>query len=139
MIRSLISEIKEFKSHRFWLPCSWSLKSCLRFRFPLSWRVFWTRCSTKKHEQYFVLRWLMLVCAFCSLLCGMQSARYGAYNRLVLLKPSSGHFQKVQTFSFENIDQFSSGWVSHSDDDGRNQCKMPIKWSFGSVYGHRSI
>ena len=30
-------------------------------------------------------------------------------HRLVLLKPSSGHFQKVQTFSFENIDQFSSG------------------------------
>jgi len=53
---------------------------------------------------------LMLVCAFLSLFCGMQSARYGAYASAGFAKNlRRAIFKKVQTFSFENIDQFSSG------------------------------
>ena len=110
MIRSLISEIKEFKNHRFWLPCSWSLKSCLRFRFPLSWRVFLDQGVQQRNMNNILFYGgLMLVCAFCSLFVGCSLPVMAPMHRLVLLKPSSGHFQKVQTFSFENIDQFSSG------------------------------
>ncbi len=41
---------------RFWLPCSWSLKSCLRFRFfeVMAW-VFWTKVFNKETwNQLFV-------------------------------------------------------------------------------------
>ena len=53
---------------------------------------------------------LMLVCAFLSLFCGMQSARYGAYASAGFAKNlRRAIFKKVQTFSFENIDKFSAG------------------------------
>ena len=52
----------------------------------------------------------MLVCAFLSLFCGIQSARYGAYASAGFAKNlRRAIFKKVQTFSFETIDQFSSG------------------------------
>lgn len=53
---------------------------------------------------------LMLVCAFLSLFCGMQSARYGAFASAGFAKNlRKALFAKVQSFSFENIDRFSSG------------------------------
>ncbi len=38
----------------------------------------------------------------------MQSARYAAFAS-GFARGTPGHFQKVQTFSFENIDKFSAG------------------------------
>ncbi|WP_454927734.1 ABC transporter ATP-binding protein, partial [Abiotrophia defectiva] len=53
---------------------------------------------------------LMLVCAFLSLFCGMQSARYGAFASAGFAKNlRKALFAKVQSFSFVNIDRFSSG------------------------------
>ena len=53
---------------------------------------------------------LMLVCAFLSLFCGMQSARYAAFASAGFAKNlRQAIFKKVQTFSFENIDKFSAG------------------------------
>ena len=53
---------------------------------------------------------LMLVFAFLSLFCGMQSARYGAFASAGFAKNlRKAIFKKIQTFSFENIDSFSSG------------------------------
>ena len=53
---------------------------------------------------------LMLVCAFLSLFCGMQSARYAAFASAGFAKNlRQAIFKKVQSFSFENIDKFSAG------------------------------
>jgi len=53
---------------------------------------------------------LMLVFAFLSLFCGIQSARYGAFASAGFAKNlRKAIFKKIQTFSFENIDSFSSG------------------------------
>ena len=46
----------------------------------------------------------------CRIFCGMQSARYAAFASAGFAKNlRQAIFKKVQTFSFENIDQFSSG------------------------------
>lgn len=53
---------------------------------------------------------LMLLSAFASLFCGVQSARYGAMASAGFAKNLRlAIFKKVQDFSFENIDRFSSG------------------------------
>lgn len=53
---------------------------------------------------------LMLVSAFISLAFGQASARYAAYASAGFAKNvRTALFKKVQSFSFANIDQFSSG------------------------------
>ena len=110
MIRSLISEIKEFKKPSILA----SLFMVFEVMFEIS--IPFVMASLLDHgvqqrnmNNILFYGGLMLVCAFLSSFVGCSLPVMAPMHRLVLPKPSSGYFQKVQTFSFENIDQFSSG------------------------------
>lgn len=111
MIRSLISEIKEFKKPSILASLFMVFEVMFEISIPFVMASLLDQGVLQRNMQNILFYGgLMLVCAFCSLFCGMQSARYGAYASAGFAKNlRSAIFKKVQTFSFENIDQFSSG------------------------------
>ncbi|MFR2063223.1 MAG: ABC transporter ATP-binding protein [Streptococcus sp.] len=77
---------------------------------PLSWPILDKGVQQSNMSNIWLYGGLMLVCAFLSLFCGMQSARYAAFASAGFAKNlRQAIFKKVQTFSFENIDKFSAG------------------------------
>ena len=111
MIRSLISEIKEFRSPSILASLFMVFEVMFEISIPFVMASLLDQgVQQKKHEQYFVLRWAHAGLCLSLPLCGMQSARYGAYASAGFAKTFVGPFSKrFKTFSFENIDQFSSG------------------------------
>lgn len=111
MIRSLISEIKEFKKPSILASLFMVFEVMFEISIPFVMASLLDQGVLQRNMQNILFYGgLMLVCAFCSLFCGMQSARYGAYASAGFAKNlRHAIFKKVQTFSFENIDQFSSG------------------------------
>ena len=102
MIRSLISEIKEFKKPSFLASLFMVLEVMFEISIPFVMASLWTKVFKQRNMNNILFYGgLMLVCAFLSLFCGMQSARYGAYASAGLPKPRRAIFKKVQTFSFE--------------------------------------
>ena len=97
MFQTLIAQIKEYKKPSILA----SLFMTLEVMFEISIPFVMANLLDKG---------LMLVCAFLSLFCGMQSARYAAFASAGFAKNlRQAIFKKVQTFSFENIDKFSAG------------------------------
>ena len=135
MIRSLISEIKEFKKPSILASLFMVFEVMFEISIPFVMASLLDQGVQQRNMNNILFYGgLMLVCAFCSLFCGMQSARYGAYASAGFAKNlRRAIFKKVQTFSFENIDQFSSGGLV------TRMMTDVTKWSFGSVFGHRSI
>lgn len=111
MIRSLISEIKEFKKPSILASLFMVFEVMFEISIPFVMASLLDQGVLQRNMNNILFYGgLMLVCAFCSLFCGMQSARYGAYASAGFAKNlRHAIFKKVQTFSFENIDQFSSG------------------------------
>ena len=111
MIRSLISEIKEFKKPSILASLFMVFEVMFEISIPFVMASLLDQGVQQRNMNNILFYGgLMLVCAFLSLFCGMQSARYGAYASAGFAKTFVGPFsKKVQTFSFENIDQFSSG------------------------------
>ena len=111
MIRSLISEIKEFKKPSILASLFMVFEVMFEISIPFVMASLLDQGVQQRNMNNILFYGgLMLVCAFCSLFCGMQSARYGAYASAGFAKNLRlAIFKKVQTFSFENIDQFSSG------------------------------
>ena len=111
MIRSLISEIKEFKKSSILASLFMVFEVMFEISIPFVMASLLDQGVQQRNMNNILFYGgLMLVCAFLSLFCGMQSARYGAYASAGFAKNLRlAIFKKVQTFSFENIDQFSSG------------------------------
>ena len=111
MIRSLISEIKEFKKPSILASLFMVFEVMFEISIPFVMASLLDQGVQQRNMNNILFYGgLMLVCAFLSLFCGMQSARYGAYASAGFAKNlRQAIFKKVQTFSFENIDQFSSG------------------------------
>ena len=111
MIRSLISEIKEFKKPSILASLFMVFEVMFEISIPFVMASLLDQGVQQRNMNNILFYGgLMLVCAFLSLFCGMQSARYGAYASAGFSKNlRRAIFKKVQTFSFENIDQFSSG------------------------------
>ena len=111
MIRSLISEIKEFKKPSILASLFMVFEVMFEISIPFVMASLLDQGVQQRNMNNILFYGgLMLVCAFLSLFCGMQSARYGAYASAGFAKNLRRTiFKKVQTFSFENIDQFSSG------------------------------
>ena len=111
MIRSLISEIKEFKKPSILASLFMVFEVMFEISIPFVMASLLDQGVQQRNMNNILFYGgLMLVCAFLSLFCGMQSARYGAYASAGFAKNlRHAIFKKVQTFSFENIDQFSSG------------------------------
>ena len=111
MFQTLIPQIKEYKKPSILA----SLFMTLEVMFEISIPFVMANLLDKGVQQSNMSNiWfyggLMLVCAFLSLFCGMQSARYAAFASAGFAKNlRQAIFKKVQTFSFENIDKFSAG------------------------------
>ena len=111
MFQTLIAQIKEYKKPSILA----SLFITLEVMFEISIPFVMANLLDKGVQQSNMSNiWfyggLMLVCAFLSLFCGMQSARYAAFASAGFAKNlRQAIFKKVQSFSFENIDKFSAG------------------------------
>ena len=111
MFQTLIAQIKEYKKPSLLA----SLFMTLEVMFEISIPFVMANLLDKGVQQSNMSNiWfyggLMLVCAFLSLFCGMQSARYAAFASAGFAKNlRQAIFKKVQAFSFENIDKFSAG------------------------------
>ena len=111
MLQSLIAEIKEYKKPSVLASLYMVFEVMFEISIPFIMATLLDK-GVQKGDMTTVLAYglLMLVFAFLSLFCGMQSARYGAFASAGFAKNlRKAIFKKIQTFSFENIDSFSSG------------------------------
>lgn len=111
MLQSLIAEIKEYKKPSILASLYMVFEVMFEISIPFIMATLLDK-GVQKGDMTTVLTYglLMLVFAFLSLFCGMQSARYGAFASAGFAKNlRKAIFKKIQTFSFENIDRFSSG------------------------------
>lgn len=111
MLQSLIAEIKEYKKPSVLASLYMMFEVMFEISIPFIMATLLDK-GVQKGDMTTVLTYglLMLVFAFLSLFCGMQSARYGAFASAGFAKNlRKAIFKKIQTFSFENIDSFSSG------------------------------
>lgn len=111
MLQSLIAEIKEYKKPSVLASLYMVFEVMFEISVPFIMATLLDK-GVQKGDMTTVLTYglLMLVFAFLSLFCGMQSARYGAFASAGFAKNlRKAIFKKIQTFSFENIDSFSSG------------------------------
>ena len=111
MLQSLIAEIKEYKKPSILASLYMVFEVMFEISIPFIMATLLDK-GVQKGDMTTVLTYglLMLVFAFLSLYCGMQSARYGAFASAGFAKNlRKAIFKKIQTFSFENIDSFSSG------------------------------
>lgn len=111
MLQSLIAEIKEYKKPSVLASLYMVFEVMFEISIPFIMATLLDK-GVQKGDMTTVLTYglLMLVFAFLSLFCGMQSARYGAFASAGFAKKlRKAIFKKIQTFSFENIDSFSSG------------------------------
>ncbi|WP_314050830.1 ABC transporter ATP-binding protein [Abiotrophia defectiva] len=111
MFQSLLAEIKEYKKPSFLASFYMFLEVIFEISIPFVMALLLDKgVQMGDMQQVALYGGLMLVCAFLSLFCGMQSARYGAFASAGFAKNlRKALFAKVQSFSFENIDRFSSG------------------------------
>ena len=111
MLQSLIAEIKEYKKPSVLASLYMVFEVMFEISIPFIMATLLDK-GVQKGDMTTVLTYglLMLVFAFLSLFCGMQSARFGAFASAGFAKNlRKAIFKKIQTFSFENIDSFSSG------------------------------
>ena len=111
MLQSLIAEIKEYKKPSILASLYMVFEVMFEISIPFIMATLLDK-GVQKGDMTTVLTYglLMLVFAFLSLFCGMQSACYGAFASAGFAKNlRKAIFKKIQTFSFENIDSFSSG------------------------------
>ena len=111
MLQSLIAEIKEYKKPSILASLYMVFEVMFEISIPFIMATLLDK-GVQKGDMTTVLTYglLMLFFAFLSLFCGMQSARYGAFASAGFAKNlRKAIFKKIQTFSFENIDSFSSG------------------------------
>ena len=111
MLQSLIAEIKEYKNPSILASLYMVFEVMFEISIPFIMATLLDK-GVQKGDMTTVLTYglLMLVFAFLSLFCGIQSARYGAFASAGFAKNlRKAIFKKIQTFSFENIDSFSSG------------------------------
>lgn len=111
MFQSLIAEIKEFKKPSLLASMYMVLEVFFEISIPFVMAALLDQgVQSSNMGNIWLFGMIMLVCAFLSLFCGMQSARYGAYASAGFARNlRRAIFKQIQTFSFENIDQFSSG------------------------------
>ena len=111
MLQSLIAEIKEYKKPSVLASLYMVFEVMFEISIPFIMATLLDKGVQKGYmTTVLIYGLLMLVFAFLSLFCGMQSARYGAFASAGFAKNlRKAIFKKIQTFSFENIDSFSSG------------------------------
>ncbi|MBP5356075.1 MAG: ABC transporter ATP-binding protein [Prevotella sp.] len=111
MIKKLIQQVRQFRTAAFLTPLFTALEVVMGVLIPYvtSW-IIDRGIMAGDLKQVYLYGGLMLVMAFFSMLFGILAGRFSAY-------ASSGFasnlrnamFRNIQTFSFSNIDKYSSG------------------------------
>lgn len=111
MYRRILAEIKEYKRTSILASLSMVGEVIFEILLPFLMSFIIDRGVSKGNMQAVLFYGLiMIICAFASLACGRASAKFGAYASAGLAKNlRKALFEKVQGFSFANIDLFSPG------------------------------
>ena len=111
MIKKLIQQVRQFRTAAFLTPLFTALEVVMGVLIPYvtSW-IIDRGIMAGDLKQVYLYGGLMLVMAFFSMLFGILAGRFSAYASSGFASNlRSAMFKNTQTFSFSNIDKYSSG------------------------------
>lgn len=111
MIKKLIQQVRQFRTAAFLTPLFTALEVVMGVLIPYvtSW-IIDRGIMAGDLKQVYLYGGLMLVMAFFSMLFGILAGRFSAYASSGFASNlRSAMFKNIQTFSFSNIDKYSSG------------------------------
>ena len=123
MVKTILKEVKEYTKASIVTPIFMLLEVVMETIIPLLMGSIVDNGVNKgdTHHIYVMGAW-MIVAAFVSLTCGIMGARFGSKASMGLGKNlRKAMFAKIQTYSFANIDKFSTaGLVTRLTTDVTN-------------------
>ena len=123
MIKTLIKEVKEYKKASFLAPIFISLEVVCEVAIPFMMaKIIDLGVEMKDMKAIIFYGFMMMVFSFIALYGGKKSGEYAAYASSGFAKNLRvAMFRKIQDFSFENIDKFSTaGLVTRMTTDVSN-------------------
>ena len=111
MIKKLIQQVRQFRTAAFLTPLFTALEVVMGVLIPYvtSW-IIDRGIMAGDLKQVYLYGGLMLVMAFFSMMFGILAGRFSAYASSGFASNlRSAMFRNIQTFSFSNIDKYSSG------------------------------
>ena len=123
MIRTLLGYVGEYKKDSILTPLFMIIEVTMEVLIPyVTASIIDDGIQAGNLSHVFAYGGLMLLLAMCSLLGGILSARYGASASTGFAKNiRQAMYEKVQTFSFSNIDKFSTaGLITRMTTDVTN-------------------
>jgi ATP-binding cassette subfamily B protein len=111
LIKKLIQQVRQFRTAAFLTPLFTALEVVMGVLIPYvtSW-IIDRGIMAGDLKQVYLYGGLMLVMAFFSMLFGILAGRFSAYASSGFASNlRSAMFRNIQTFSFSNIDKYSSG------------------------------
>ena len=123
MIRTLLKEVKEYKAASIVTPLFMILEVLMETVIPfLMASIIDKGVETGDIHHIYKVGGIMVVAAFIGLVAGMAGGRYGAKASAGFAKNlRQAMFERIQTFSFANIDHFSTaGLVTRLTTDVTN-------------------
>ena len=123
MVKTILKEVKEYKFASIITPCFMVLEVAMEMMIPyLMASIIDNGVEVGNMAHIYKIGGLMIVIAVIGLLAGLGGARYGAQASTGLAKNlRETMFNHIQTFSFANIDKFSTaGLVTRMTTDITN-------------------
>ncbi|MBP5669301.1 MAG: ABC transporter ATP-binding protein [Lachnospiraceae bacterium] len=123
MVKTLLKQVKEFKKDSLMTPCFMILEVLMEVLIPLLMGSIINDGIEKGNIQHiYLMGAAMLVAAVIGLFAGAMGGKYGARAATGFAKNlREAMFTKIQTFSFANIDKFSTaGLVTRLTTDVSN-------------------
>ena len=123
MIKTILKEVKQYKFASIITPCFMVLEVAMEMMIPfLMASIIDKGVEVGNMAHIYKIGGLMIVIAVIGLLAGLGGARYGAQASTGLAKNlRETMFNHIQTFSFANIDKFSTaGLVTRMTTDITN-------------------
>ncbi|MBO4751019.1 MAG: ABC transporter ATP-binding protein, partial [Lachnospiraceae bacterium] len=123
MVKTLLKQVKEFKRDSLMTPCFMILEVLMEVLIPLLMGSIINDGIEKGNIQHiYLMGAAMLVAAVIGLFAGAMGGKYGARAATGFAKNlREAMFTKIQTFSFANIDKFSTaGLVTRLTTDVSN-------------------
>ena len=123
MVKTILKEVKEYKFGSIITPCYMVLEVAMEMMIPyLMASIIDKGVEVGNMAHIYKIGGLMIVIAVIGLLAGLGGARYGAQASTGLAKNlRETMFNHIQTFSFANIDKFSTaGLVTRMTTDITN-------------------
>ena len=123
MLRTILKEVKEFKRASIATPIYMILEVLMEMIIPfLMASIIDQGVNAGNIHHIYKVGSLMIVAALLGLLAGMAGGRYGAKASVGLARNlREAMFNNIQTFSFANIDRFSTaGLVTRLTTDVTN-------------------